>query len=97
MNLATFEARAQDVADTLALPANQRRLTVLCKLSERREQNLVTFRRDGQTLWYRLAESRVEALLATPYSLYCTESPVHPAASHAGTDSDFNRVISGSK
>ena len=97
LDLPTLEAKAAEVANILALLANQRRLMVLCKLTERgemtvsdlaeavglsqsalsqhlarlREQHLVAFRRDGQTLWYRLADPRIEALLAALYEAFC--------------------------
>lgn len=41
-----------------------------------REDGVVAFRRDAQTLWYRLADPRCEALLATLYQLYCKEGPL---------------------
>jgi DNA-binding transcriptional ArsR family regulator len=37
-----------------------------------RDDGLVAFDREGQTLFYRIADQRVEALLATLYHLYCT-------------------------
>jgi ArsR family transcriptional regulator, virulence genes transcriptional regulator len=40
-------------------------------LAKMRLEKLVTYRREGQTLWYRIGDARVEALLATLYSLYC--------------------------
>lgn len=40
-------------------------------LAKMRDENLVTFRRESQTLWYRVADSRTELLLATLYRLYC--------------------------
>ena len=96
-DLATFEANATKVADTLRALANERRLMVLCKLVEwgeanvgslaeavglsqsalsqhlakMRDEGLVDFRREGQTLWYRVAEPRVELLLAYLQKLYC--------------------------
>lgn len=99
MDLATFEAKADKVAETLKAIGNARRLMVLCKLVEHgeatvaalaqevglsqsalsqhlakmREEQLVTFRRESQTLWYRIADRRVEALLDTLYNLYCKE------------------------
>lgn len=42
-------------------------------LSKMRDENLVTFRRESQTLWYRIADPRTETLLATLYQLYCHE------------------------
>ncbi len=40
-------------------------------LARMREEGLVTYRRDAQTLWYRIADPRVEELLATLHRLYC--------------------------
>ncbi|MFZ5781396.1 MAG: ArsR/SmtB family transcription factor [Pseudomonadota bacterium] len=40
-------------------------------LARMREEGIVAFRRDGQTLWYRIADPRIEALLATLHRLYC--------------------------
>lgn len=40
-------------------------------LARMREEGLVAFRREAQTLWYRIADPRVEDLLATLHRLYC--------------------------
>ncbi len=40
-------------------------------LAKMRDEGLVDFRREGQTLWYRVAEPRVELLLAYLQKLYC--------------------------
>lgn len=40
-------------------------------LARMREEGLVAFRRDSQTLWYRIDDPRVEDLLATLHRLYC--------------------------
>ena len=97
MNLAAFEAKAGQVAETLKAIGNARRLMLLCKLVEHgelsvsdlahdvglsqsacsqhlarmRDEGLVAFRRESQTLWYRIADPLVEALLATLYQLFC--------------------------
>ena len=42
-------------------------------LAKMREEGLVTFRRESQTLWYAIADQRVETLLATLYELYCKD------------------------
>ena len=99
MDLATFEAKAGQVADTLKALGNARRLMLLCKLVEHgevtvgdlasdvglsqsacsqhlarmRDEGLVTYRRDSQTLWYSIADARVETLLGTLYQLYCKD------------------------
>jgi ArsR family transcriptional regulator len=43
-------------------------------LAKMRAENLVTFRRESQTLWYRIADPRCEKLLATLYELYCKDT-----------------------
>jgi DNA-binding transcriptional ArsR family regulator len=40
-------------------------------LAKMREEGIVDFRREGQTLWYRIADPRVESLLGQLYKLYC--------------------------
>jgi ArsR family transcriptional regulator, virulence genes transcriptional regulator len=40
-------------------------------LARLREEGLVAYRRDSQTLWYRIADPRAEDLLATLHRLYC--------------------------
>jgi DNA-binding transcriptional ArsR family regulator len=40
-------------------------------LAKMRDEGLVTFRRDSQTLWYRIADPRTELLFATLHQLYC--------------------------
>src|SRR5688572_27747204 len=48
-------------------------------LAKMREEGLVAFRRESQTLWYRIADRRLEALLATLYELYCAaDAPPQP-------------------
>jgi ArsR family transcriptional regulator, virulence genes transcriptional regulator len=43
-------------------------------LAKMRAEGLVAFRREAQTLWYRIADPRCEALLATLYDLYCKDT-----------------------
>jgi ArsR family transcriptional regulator len=40
-------------------------------LAKMRDEGIVTFRRDSQTLWYRIADPRIEELFATLHRLYC--------------------------
>ena len=40
-------------------------------LAKLREEGLVTFRRDAQTIWYTIADKRIERLLETLHNLYC--------------------------
>ena len=40
-------------------------------LAKMRDEGLVEFRRDAQTIWYRIAEQRTELLLGYLQKLYC--------------------------
>jgi ArsR family transcriptional regulator len=40
-------------------------------LGRMREEGLVAFRRESQTLWYRIADPRIEQLFASLYELFC--------------------------
>lgn len=42
-------------------------------LARMREEGIVDFRREGQTLWYRVAEPRIEILLGQLQRLYCND------------------------
>ena len=43
-------------------------------LARMRDEGLVTFRRDSQTLWYRIADPRIEQLFATLHELFCRKA-----------------------
>jgi ArsR family transcriptional regulator len=98
-DLDSFEENATEVANTLRVLANERRLMILCKLVEwgegnvttlaeavglsqsalsqhlakMRDEGIVTFRRESQTIWYRIADPRIEQLFATLHALYCRQ------------------------
>lgn len=61
------EMRVGDLARDVALSQSA------CSqhLAKMRDEGLVEFRRESQTLWYRIADSRTETLLGTLYQLYC--------------------------
>lgn len=40
-------------------------------LSKMREEGIVTFRKESQTVWYRIADPRIEKLFATLHHLFC--------------------------
>jgi ArsR family transcriptional regulator len=40
-------------------------------LARMRDEGIVTYRRDAQTLWYRIADPRVEELFFTLHRLFC--------------------------
>ena len=42
-------------------------------LAKMRDEGLVAYRRERQTLWYRILDPRTETMLATLYQLYCKE------------------------
>ena len=41
-------------------------------LAKMRDEGIVAFRRDAQTIWYRIADARIEQLFATLHRLFCT-------------------------
>lgn len=65
------EMTVGDMADAVGLSQS----ALSQHLARMREEGLVAFRRESQTLWYRIADARIEALLATLYQLYCREDP----------------------
>ena len=64
MDLAAFERKADGGLSQAALSQH---------LAKMRDEGLVAFRRESQTLWYRIADPRTETLLAALYQLYCQE------------------------
>jgi ArsR family transcriptional regulator, virulence genes transcriptional regulator len=40
-------------------------------LAKMRDEGIVTTRRESQTIWYRIADPRIEQLFALLYELYC--------------------------
>lgn len=65
----TGEMTVGDLADEVNLSQS----ALSQHLARLRDDGLVSFRREGQTLWYRIADPRTEALLATLYRLYCAD------------------------
>ena len=63
------EMRVGDLAREVALSQSA------CSqhLAKMRDERLIDFRRESQTLWYRIADVRIETLLATLYQLYCKD------------------------
>ena len=56
---------------TLAAAARLSQSALSQHLAKLRAEGLVAFRREGQTLWYRIADPRVVELLATLHRLFC--------------------------
>jgi ArsR family transcriptional regulator len=63
------EMRVGEIADALGLSQS----ALSQHLAKMRDEGLVGFRREGQSLFYSIADPRCEALLATLHRLYCPE------------------------
>jgi DNA-binding transcriptional ArsR family regulator len=63
------EANVNTLADAVGLSQS----ALSQHLSKMRAEGLVTFRRERQTLWYRIADPRIEQLFATLHKLFCAE------------------------
>lgn len=61
------EANVNSLADAVGLSQS----ALSQHLTKMREEGLVTYRRESQTLWYRIADPRIEDLFATLHRLYC--------------------------
>ncbi len=61
------EMKVGDIAERVGLSQS----ALSQHLARLREEGLVAFTRDAQVLRYRIADARVEALLAALYQLYC--------------------------
>ena len=67
------EANVSTLAETVGLSQS----ALSQHLAKMRAEGLVTFRRESQTLWYRIADPRVEELFATLHKLFC--APANPS------------------
>jgi ArsR family transcriptional regulator len=61
------EANVNSLADAVGLSQS----ALSQHLTKMRAEGLVTYRRESQTLWYRIADPRIEELFATMHRLYC--------------------------
>lgn len=43
-------------------------------LAKMRDEGIVATRRESQTIWYRIADPRIEQLFATLYGLFCKQA-----------------------
>jgi len=62
------EATAGSLAEAVGLSQS----ALSQHLAKMREEGIVAFRRDAQTLWYRVAAPRTETLLGHLQRLYCS-------------------------
>jgi len=49
-------------------------------LAKMRDEGIVATRRESQTIWYRIADPRIERLFATLYGLYCKQTNTRKSA-----------------
>lgn len=73
MLLCKFVEHGERTVGDLAGDVGLSQSAVSQHLARMRDEGLVAFRRESQTLWYRIADPRTEALFATLYQLYCQE------------------------
>jgi ArsR family transcriptional regulator, virulence genes transcriptional regulator len=99
-DLTAFEASAAQAAKLLRALANERRLMILCELSDGessvgslqariglsqsalsqhlrmlRDEGVVATRREGQTIWYRIADPAAARVIATLAEIFCPKDP----------------------
>ncbi len=95
-DIAQFEASAAQAAKLLRTLGNERRLMILCQLTDGersvgelqpvvglsqsalsqhlavlREEGVVTTRREGQTIWYRIEDPAAVRVVATLAEIFC--------------------------
>ncbi len=68
----TGELRVNDLVEKIGLSQS----ALSQHLARLRDEKLVTYRRDSQTLWYRIADRRIEDLIAQLHRIYCADSDV---------------------
>lgn len=61
------EANVNSLAESVGLSQS----ALSQHLAKMRDEGLVTYRRESQTLWYRIADPRIEDLFTTLHRLYC--------------------------
>ena len=81
------EANVTSLADAVGLSQS----ALSQHLARMRDEGLVTFRRDGQILWYRIADPRIEQLFATLHELFCRTARTQ-ASRIGGFMADFTPV-----
>jgi ArsR family transcriptional regulator len=63
------EANVTTLADAVGLSQS----ALSQHLAKMRDEGIVDYRREGQMLWYRISEPRIELLLAQLQRLYCRD------------------------
>jgi ArsR family transcriptional regulator len=57
--------------NTLAKAVDLSQSALSQHLAKMREEGLISYRRDGQTLWYRIEDARIKAILSCLYTIFC--------------------------
>ena len=73
------EANVTTLAEALGLSQS----ALSQHLTRLRERGIVTSRRDSQTIWYRIADPRIEELFATLHGLFCRPQVADSSSSRA--------------
>ncbi len=73
--LCRLAERGEATAGSLIGTAGLSQSALSQHLARMREEGIVAYRRDGQTLWYRIADARIEELIGTLHQLYCRIRP----------------------
>ena len=76
------EAAVGDITEKLAA----RQSLISQHLALLRKDGLVRPRRDGQTIYYALADKRAERLIGVLYETFCPAAPIDPAEEAKGAD-----------
>jgi ArsR family transcriptional regulator len=68
------EANVTTLADAVGLSPS----ALSQHLAKMRDEGIVATRRESQTIWYRIADPRIEDLFATLYRLFCEQAKERP-------------------
>ncbi len=60
-------------------------------LARLRDENMVSTRRESQTIWYRLVEGPAQGVIATLYGIYCANPEDSGVAAKASRKADRRR------
>ncbi len=77
MILCRLVERGEETVGALSAAVGLGQSALSQHLARMREEGIVAFRRDAQTLWYRISDPRVEQLMAELHRLYCRTDPVN--------------------
>jgi len=76
MILCRLVESGEETASALAEAVGLSQSALSQHLARMRDEGLVAFRRESQTLWYRIADPRIEQLFATLHALFCKPAKI---------------------